>query len=197
MWQEHKYVFLNFHYKIYVILYPVLRSCPLSLAVLCALRSKPCIHPQLWRVSFRARVDHTTDRRLYPCLDWRIWCCSGGVYSQISNIFGILINFSRVTDKIRPRFGRSYRCSQQQQKRSLQYLLAYYYNNNNNMGYLWYWDLTSSPQDRLWFWSDGSEFDYQNWAKGEPNNSGGREPCIVINWGGTVGPVSFTDPFIK
>ncbi|KAL0970684.1 hypothetical protein UPYG_G00245680 [Umbra pygmaea] len=36
-------------------------------------------------------------------------------------------------------------------------------------------------KDRLWFWSDGSVFDYQNWADGEPNNFNGvREPCILI-----------------
>ncbi|CAB1345027.1 unnamed protein product, partial [Coregonus sp. 'balchen'] len=51
--------------------------------------------------------------------------------------------------------------------------------------------------DRLWFWSDGSDFDHQNWAKGRPNNSGAREMCIQMNFGGTVSPVSFTDPALK
>ncbi|KAL0970683.1 hypothetical protein UPYG_G00245660 [Umbra pygmaea] len=39
-------------------------------------------------------------------------------------------------------------------------------------------------ENRLWFWSDGSVFDYQNWADGEPNNFNGvREPCILMNFG--------------
>ncbi|XP_041723744.1 ladderlectin isoform X2 [Coregonus clupeaformis] len=42
-------------------------------------------------------------------------------------------------------------------------------------------------KDRLWFWSDGSKFDYQDWSQGEPNNSGVREPCIVMNSGGEQG----------
>ncbi|XP_045074925.1 ladderlectin-like [Coregonus clupeaformis] len=42
-------------------------------------------------------------------------------------------------------------------------------------------------KDRLWFWSDGANFDYQNWNQGEPNNNGGREPCIVMNFGGEHG----------
>ncbi|XP_038854540.1 ladderlectin-like [Salvelinus namaycush] len=42
-------------------------------------------------------------------------------------------------------------------------------------------------QDRLWFWSDGSKFDHQNWAKDEPNNyKGAREPCVQMNFGGTI-----------
>lgn len=57
---------------------------------------------------------------------------------------------------------------------------------------IWYWDLTTSPQDRLWFWSDGSKFDHESWAQGQPNNhNGAREPCIQINFGGTVSPLSF------
>nr|BAE45334.1 C-type lectin [Spirinchus lanceolatus] len=43
---------------------------------------------------------------------------------------------------------------------------------------------TDAFQDRVWFWSDGSSFDYAAWAAGEPNNYGGRrEPCIEMNWG--------------
>ncbi|XP_041727838.1 ladderlectin-like isoform X1 [Coregonus clupeaformis] len=42
-------------------------------------------------------------------------------------------------------------------------------------------------KDRLWIWSDGSKFDYQNWNQEEPNNNGGREQCIVMNFGGEQG----------
>uniref|UniRef100_A0A674BQI4 C-type lectin domain-containing protein n=1 Tax=Salmo trutta TaxID=8032 RepID=A0A674BQI4_SALTR len=47
-------------------------------------------------------------------------------------------------------------------------------------------------KDRLWFWSDGSKFDHESWAEGEPTNHyGAREPCIQMNFGGTVSPLSF------
>ncbi|XP_035998747.1 galactose-specific lectin nattectin isoform X1 [Fundulus heteroclitus] len=36
----------------------------------------------------------------------------------------------------------------------------------------------------LWFWSDGSRFDFSNWSPGEPNNQGGNEKCMQINLGG-------------
>ncbi|XP_052353941.1 ladderlectin-like [Oncorhynchus keta] len=40
-----------------------------------------------------------------------------------------------------------------------------------------------SVKDRRWFWSDGSDFDHQNWAEGRPG-AGAIETCIHINFGG-------------
>ncbi|XP_045544740.1 ladderlectin-like [Salmo salar] len=42
----------------------------------------------------------------------------------------------------------------------------------------------NSVQNKLWFWSDGSKFDYQSWGQGEPNNYGGNEHCLQMNAGG-------------
>ncbi|XP_026010643.1 lactose-binding lectin l-2-like [Astatotilapia calliptera] len=38
--------------------------------------------------------------------------------------------------------------------------------------------------ETMWMWSDGSQFDFPNWAKGEPNDYKGREDCMTINNGG-------------
>ncbi|KAJ7984041.1 hypothetical protein DPEC_G00367520 [Dallia pectoralis] len=39
-------------------------------------------------------------------------------------------------------------------------------------------------QHRTWSWTDGSSYDYHEWAEGEPNNYNGvREPCIQMNFG--------------
>ncbi|XP_053174060.1 galactose-specific lectin nattectin-like [Scomber japonicus] len=35
-------------------------------------------------------------------------------------------------------------------------------------------------KEGVWFWSDGSKFDFTDWGKGEPNNRGG-EGCMEIN----------------
>ncbi|XDV50455.1 hypothetical protein PO909_019511 [Leuciscus waleckii] len=37
-------------------------------------------------------------------------------------------------------------------------------------------------QDGEWLWSDGTVYDYTNWCSEEPNNSGGNEDCLEINW---------------
>uniref|UniRef100_A0A3P8XTI3 C-type lectin domain-containing protein n=1 Tax=Esox lucius TaxID=8010 RepID=A0A3P8XTI3_ESOLU len=37
-----------------------------------------------------------------------------------------------------------------------------------------------------WSWTDGSGFNYRQWAEGMPNNSIAGESCIQINFGGTV-----------
>ncbi|KAF3855398.1 hypothetical protein F7725_023453 [Dissostichus mawsoni] len=37
----------------------------------------------------------------------------------------------------------------------------------------------------VWLWSDGFKFNFKSWGKGEPNNHGGKEHCMEINFGGT------------
>ncbi|XP_028447360.1 ladderlectin-like [Perca flavescens] len=39
-----------------------------------------------------------------------------------------------------------------------------------------------SVQEGTWMWTDGSNFNYQSWAGGEPNNAGGAENCLVMNY---------------
>ncbi|XP_043097138.1 ladderlectin [Puntigrus tetrazona] len=35
----------------------------------------------------------------------------------------------------------------------------------------------------MWFWSDGSKFEYNDWHSGEPNNGGGNERCVEMGFG--------------
>ncbi|XP_059189024.1 galactose-specific lectin nattectin-like [Centropristis striata] len=38
-------------------------------------------------------------------------------------------------------------------------------------------------KEGVWMWTDGSKFDFNGWAKGEPNNNG-DEDCMEFNYGG-------------
>ncbi|XP_005755285.1 ladderlectin-like [Pundamilia nyererei] len=43
---------------------------------------------------------------------------------------------------------------------------------------------SDAQQERYWFWIDGTPFTYAYWCRGEPNNIGGREHCLHMNWTG-------------
>ncbi|TDH06446.1 hypothetical protein EPR50_G00113310 [Perca flavescens] len=38
-------------------------------------------------------------------------------------------------------------------------------------------------KEGTWMWADGSKFNYNIWAEGQPDNFRGVENCIVMNWG--------------
>ncbi|XP_035985545.1 ladderlectin-like [Fundulus heteroclitus] len=43
---------------------------------------------------------------------------------------------------------------------------------------------TNAQETRVWFWSDGSPLHYTNWCPGEPNNYGGYQHCLQMNYSG-------------
>ncbi|XP_037543808.1 galactose-specific lectin nattectin [Nematolebias whitei] len=46
------------------------------------------------------------------------------------------------------------------------------------------WVGGTKGQDGDWTWTDGSDFSYTHWGQGEPNNMGGHENCVDMNWNG-------------
>ncbi|XP_077953084.1 ladderlectin-like [Gasterosteus aculeatus] len=42
---------------------------------------------------------------------------------------------------------------------------------------------SDAQEEKQWFWSDGTRFDYTIWANGEPNNGEGQQHCIQMNFG--------------
>ncbi|XP_051767806.1 ladderlectin [Ctenopharyngodon idella] len=43
-----------------------------------------------------------------------------------------------------------------------------------------------APQAFIWFWSDGSKFEYNDWHTGEPNNGGDAERCVEMGYGDEI-----------
>ncbi|XP_030609867.1 ladderlectin-like [Archocentrus centrarchus] len=43
---------------------------------------------------------------------------------------------------------------------------------------------SDAHQKGHWIWSDGSMFYYTNWCPGEPNNAGGHQHCLQMNYSG-------------
>ncbi|XP_058474867.1 ladderlectin-like [Solea solea] len=50
--------------------------------------------------------------------------------------------------------------------------------------------LTDAHKEGNWMWSDGYAVTFTQWLVGEPNNAGGREHCVHINW---ITPLKWND----
>ncbi|KAK6028959.1 lectin C-type domain protein [Ostertagia ostertagi] len=53
------------------------------------------------------------------------------------------------------------------------------YKNPNSLAWIGLWQ-AGYPLSTQWAWTDGTSFDYSNWAVGEPNNADGNEHCVQI-----------------
>ncbi|XP_038164190.1 galactose-specific lectin nattectin-like isoform X2 [Cyprinodon tularosa] len=40
---------------------------------------------------------------------------------------------------------------------------------------------SNAQKTSIWLWSDGSQFHYTNWCRGQPNNLGRGQHCLEIN----------------
>ncbi|KAM6952239.1 ladderlectin-like [Lycodopsis pacificus] len=43
---------------------------------------------------------------------------------------------------------------------------------------------SDAEEENQWLWTDGTIFGYTNWCAGEPNNGGGIQYCMQMNYGG-------------
>jgi len=49
--------------------------------------------------------------------------------------------------------------------------------------YTWIGGFRLVDDQNVWGWTDGSGWDYSNWGAGYPNNAGGNQDYVGINWG--------------
>ncbi|XP_078118854.1 ladderlectin-like [Sander vitreus] len=45
-----------------------------------------------------------------------------------------------------------------------------------------------------WLWTDGSNFDYTSWTAGQPDDAGGKEKCLQMNWNDNWNDLSCNNP---
>uniref|UniRef100_A0A8C6Q1F9 C-type lectin domain-containing protein n=1 Tax=Nothobranchius furzeri TaxID=105023 RepID=A0A8C6Q1F9_NOTFU len=67
--------------------------------------------------------------------------------------------------------------------RGLSFLRTLVYRGSGSFKNTWVGG-TDRFQNRVWRWTDGSDYNYSHWYRGEPNNSGGQEECMEINFRG-------------
>uniref|UniRef100_A0A3B3CV67 Galactose-specific lectin nattectin-like n=2 Tax=Oryzias melastigma TaxID=30732 RepID=A0A3B3CV67_ORYME len=41
---------------------------------------------------------------------------------------------------------------------------------------------SDAQQNGIWFWSDGSNYQYTNWCRGQPNNFRGKQHCLQLSF---------------
>ncbi|XP_056307509.1 ladderlectin-like [Danio aesculapii] len=62
------------------------------------------------------------------------------------------------------------------------FLLAYLKRQEKGITRTWIGAHDATQVD-IWFWSDGSKFEYSAWHSGEPNNGGNAERCAEMGFG--------------